>query len=86
MPVEFGARLGTECSIAAYCEIDGGHTVMFDASRCNGRCRDCGTRIQPSRQPVIEKYFDTDPTTADSREVDHAVEVAGVPGVANSMP
>ena len=57
---------------AAYCEIAGGHTVMFDASRCSARRRSAGTSIQPSRQPVIEKYFDTEPITTDSREVSHA--------------
>ncbi len=59
---------------------------MFEARRCRAGRSDSGTSIHPSRQPVIEKYFDTDPTTTDSLDVAQDVDVSGEPGVSNSMP
>jgi len=38
-----------------------------------------GTSSQPSRQPVIEKYFENELTTTASRDVSHAEDVAGAP-------
>jgi hypothetical protein len=39
-----------------------------------------GTSSQPSRHPVIEKYFEKELTTIASRELLHADNVAGAPG------
>lgn len=39
-----------------------------------------GQTSQPSRQPVIEKYFEKELTSTASREVSQAQLVAGLPG------
>ena len=64
---------------AAYCESAGGQIVKFRESRCSAR-RSCGgTSIQPIRHPVIEKYFENELITTDSRDVCHADAVATSP-------
>jgi hypothetical protein len=48
---------------------------MQSTARCNSR----GTSSQPSRHPVIAKYFEKLLTTTASRDVCHAQLVAGAP-------
>ena len=53
--------------------------VKFPVRQSTARCSSCGTSSQPSRQPVIAKYFEKLFTTTASRDVSHAQLVAGAP-------
>jgi len=47
--------------------------LRLPISTSTGRTRAGGRTIQPTRQPVIEKYFDSDPTSTAEREDSHAL-------------
>ena len=64
---------------AAYWASTGGQIVKLPVRTSTGRRRSSGTTIQPSRQPVIEKYFENEPKTTPVREVCQAEEVAAPP-------
>ena len=59
--------------MAAYWASTGGQMVKLPASTSTGRRRSSGTSIQPSRQPVIEKYLLNEPKTTPVREVSQAL-------------
>ena len=63
----------------ATCGSAGGQMVKFPVRQSTARCSSCGTSSQPSRQPVIAKYFEKLLTTTASRDVCHAQLVAGAP-------
>ena len=65
---------------AAVCGSVGGQIEKFPVRQSTARCSAFGTSSQPSRQPVIAKYFEKLFTTMASREVSHAQLVAGAPG------
>ena len=46
--------------------------LKFPVSTSTARSNRAGASIQPSRQPVIEKYFENEPKTTASRLVSHA--------------
>ena len=48
---------------AAICAICGAEINKFCAKHSTGRTRSFGSTIQPTRQPVIEKYFENEFTT-----------------------
>ncbi len=54
--------------------------VKLPVSRSTARCSSVGTSSQPSRHPVIAKYFEKLLTTTALREVCHAQLVSGAPG------
>ena len=58
-----------KAAIAAYWLSTGGQIVKFPVSTSTGLRRSSGTSIQPSRQPVIEKYLENEPNTTPVREV-----------------
>ena len=60
--------------MAAYWLSTGGQMVKLPVSTSTGRRRSSGTSIQPSRQPVIEKYFVNEPKTTPVREVCQALD------------
>ena len=62
---------------AAYCAGTGGQTVKLPAMTSTARRSRSGTSSQPSRQPVIDQYFENDVTTSASCEVLHALAVGG---------
>ena len=59
--------------MAAYWLSTGGQMVKLPVSTSTGRRRSSGTSIQPSRQPVIEKYLLNEPKTTPVREVCQAL-------------
>ena len=67
--VELGVGLGGEGRGAACWVSAGGQMVKLPVSTSTGRRRSSGTSIQPSRQPVIEKYLLKEPNTIAEREV-----------------
>src|SRR5829696_315598 len=70
---------GVKAATAAVCESTGGQMVKLPVRRSTARCSSVGTSNQPSRQPVIAKYFEKLLTTTASRDVCHAQLVAGAP-------
>ena len=78
--VGLGDRLGVNAATAAYCASTGGQMVKLPVRQSIVRCSDLGTNSQPSRQPVIAKYFEKLLTTTASREVLQAQLVCGAPG------
>src|SRR5215213_10192900 len=61
--------------MAAYWASAGGQIVKLPVSTSTGRRMSSGTSIQPSRQPVIEKYLENDPKVTPVREVCQADDV-----------
>ncbi len=53
--------------------------MKLPVSTSTARRSRSGTSIQPTRQPVIEKYFEKDPKTTASREVSHAERASRSP-------
>src|SRR3954447_18099896 len=70
---------GVEAATAARWGSAGGQIVKLPVRRSTARRSRSGTSSQPSRQPVIEKYLEKELTTIASREVAHALDVAGAP-------
>ena len=77
--VGLGDRLRGEAATAANCDSIGGQMVKLPVKQSTARCSSCGTNSQPSRQPVIAKYFEKLFTTTASRDVCHAQLVTGAP-------
>ena len=69
MPVQLGGGGGGEGGDGRELRVGG----RLPISRSTGSRRYSGSSIQPIRQPVIEKYLDTDPITTASRLVCHAL-------------
>ena len=69
-----------KAATAARCGSTGGQMVRFPVRQSTARRNSVGTRSQPSRQPVMAKYFEKLFTTTALRELSHAQEVAGDPG------
>src|SRR3954469_5985452 len=67
---------GVKAATAACCASAGGQMVKLPVSTSTGRRRSSGTSIQPSRHPVIEKYFENDPNVTPVRDVCQADDVA----------
>ncbi len=65
---------------AAYCGSTGGQMVKFPVRQSTARRNSAGTSSQPSRQPVIAKYFEKLLTTTALRDVCQAHDVSGAPG------
>ena len=61
-------------------EPAGGQTVKLPVRQSTGRSSRGGSSSQPSRQPVIEKYFENELTTIASRLAAHAQAVDGASG------
>ena len=64
---------------AAICASTGGQIVKFPVRQSTARRNSGGTRSQPSRHPVIAKYFEKLFTTMAFRDVSHAQLVSGAP-------
>ena len=71
---------GANAATAAFCGRVGGQMEKFPVRQSTARSSGRGTSSQPSRQPVIAKYFEKLFTTIASREVSHAQLVCGAPG------
>ena len=70
---------GVNAATAAIWDSAGGQMVKFPVRQSTARCSSCGTSSQPSRHPVIAKYFEKLFTTTASRDVSHAQLVSGAP-------
>ena len=66
--------------MAACCDKTGGQMVKFPVRQSTARRNSAGTSSQPSRQPVMAKYFEKLLTTTALREVSQAHDVDGAPG------
>ena len=71
---------GVKAATAACWASTGGQMVKFPVRQSTARRSSAGTSNQPSRQPVIAKYFEKLFTTRAFRDVSHAHEVSGAPG------
>ena len=65
-----------KAAMAAYWLSTGGQMVKLPVSTSTGRRRSSGTSIQPSRQPVIEKYL--------RERAEHHARARGLPGAATA--
>src|SRR6476620_8879896 len=70
---------GVNAAIAASWASAGGQIVKLPVRQSTARFSSSGTSSQPSRHPVIAKYFEKLLTTTASRDVSHAQLVAGEP-------